>query len=178
MLFRSINVVDQPPVAALTLTPASGNASLSVTASTAGSSDPDGSITSSSIDFGDGTVVNALSAGHTYTTAGIYTVTAQLTDNTGASSSAARIVTAAGVAVSSPAPGATLSSPVHFVAAAYSTSGITRMRIYVDYISVYVANAAQLNTYVKMKPGDRHVTVQAWDSSGAIFKNSFTITVH
>src|SRR5438105_2640578 len=93
---QTINVIDQPPVAILSVTPASGNAPLSVTASTAGSSDPDGSITSSSIDFGDGTVVNALSAGHTYTAAGIYAVTANLTDNTGASSSAPRTVTADG----------------------------------------------------------------------------------
>src|SRR5439155_19899784 len=85
---QTINVVDQPPVAILSVTPASGNAPLSVTASTAGSSDPDGSITSSSIDFVDGTVVNALSSGHTYTTAGIYTVTAKLTAHTAASSRA------------------------------------------------------------------------------------------
>ena len=175
---QTINVIDQPPVAILSVTPASGNAPLSVTASTAGSSDPDGSITSSSIDFGDGTVVNALSAGHTYTTAGIYTVTAKLTDDSGATSSATRTVTAAGVAVSSPAPGATVSSPIHFVASAFSTHTITTMRIYVDSTSAYLTNASQLDTYVNMKPGTRHVTVQAWDASGALFKNSFTITVH
>src|SRR3954471_2483792 len=45
---------NQPPKAALSVTPASGTAPVTVTASTASSSDPDGSIASSSITFGDG----------------------------------------------------------------------------------------------------------------------------
>jgi PKD repeat protein len=45
---------NKPPIAALSVTPTSGTAPLSVSASTAGSTDPDGSIASVSINFGDG----------------------------------------------------------------------------------------------------------------------------
>ncbi|MBZ5569958.1 MAG: putative Ig domain-containing protein, partial [Acidobacteriia bacterium] len=78
---------NQPPVAKLSVTPTSGTAPLAVTASTAGSSDPDGTIASTSINFGDGTVVNAASGSHTYPAAGTYTVTATVTDNGGKSGS-------------------------------------------------------------------------------------------
>jgi len=84
---------DQPPVAQLAVTPTSGVAPLPVTASTSGSSDPDGTISASSIDFGDGTVVNAASASHTYSAAGTFTVTAKVTDNAGLSSTATATVT-------------------------------------------------------------------------------------
>ena len=54
----------QPPVAQLSLTPASGTAPLAVIASTAGSSDPNsgGTISSTTIDLGNGTRINTASA--------------------------------------------------------------------------------------------------------------------
>src|SRR5260370_7660016 len=58
---------------------------LTVKASTAGSFDPDGSIARTSIDFGDGTMVQSARATHTYQTAGTFTVTATAVDNMGAS---------------------------------------------------------------------------------------------
>src|SRR5439155_750279 len=62
---------NQPPKAVVSVSPASGAAPLTVTASTAGSSDADGSIASSSINFGDGsTAVSGTSANHTYSAAG------------------------------------------------------------------------------------------------------------
>jgi len=78
----------QPPTAKLTVTPTSGTAPLAVSASTAGSTDPNtgGSITSTTINFGDGTVVNTATASHTYSAAGTYTVTAKVTDNNNLSS--------------------------------------------------------------------------------------------
>ena len=83
----SLTIPNKPPVAVLNVSPASGTAALTVTASTAGSSDPDGSIVSSVISFGDGAAaVNAASATHTYNTAGSYTITATVTDNLGATS--------------------------------------------------------------------------------------------
>jgi PKD repeat protein len=74
------------PIAKLSVTPASGIAPVTVSASTAGSSDPDGRIASSAIDFGDGTVVSGATASHVYSVAGNYTVKAIVTDNSGASS--------------------------------------------------------------------------------------------
>jgi PKD repeat protein len=88
--------VNQAPVANLAVTPTSGTAPLAVTASTSGSSDPDGTIASVVIDFGDGTKANSASASHTYSAAGTYTVTATVTDNGGLSSNASTVVTATG----------------------------------------------------------------------------------
>ncbi|HEV3317351.1 MAG TPA: Ig-like domain-containing protein [Candidatus Angelobacter sp.] len=84
----------------------------------------------------------------------------------------------AGVTVSSPAPGATTGSPVQFVASASSGRPIMAMRIYVDDQSVFSNHSNNLNTSIPMADGAHHVVVQAWDSSGAVFKFPETITVN
>jgi PKD repeat protein len=88
----------QPPVAALTVTPASGILPLTVTADASASSDPGGTIVAYRFDFGDGTVVGpqaAPTASHTYRfMAGIFTVTVTVTDDLGATGSASATVTA------------------------------------------------------------------------------------
>ena len=83
------------------------------------------------------------------------------------------------VNVTSPVSGSTLTSPVHFVASAQAPAHrhITAMRIYVDYKSVYFVQAAKLDTYVTMTQGSHKVTVQAWDSSGSVYKKSLSLTV-
>jgi hypothetical protein len=83
----------------------------------------------------------------------------------------------AGVTVSSPAAGSTSGSPVLFVASATSPHPITAMRIYVDNISVYLVSASSLNTSVTMSTGTHNVVVQAWDSTGAVFKTPLSLTV-
>jgi len=83
----------------------------------------------------------------------------------------------AGVTVSSPTSGSTSGSPVHFVASATSANPITAMRIYVDSISVYLISASKLDTYVAIAAGGHSVVVQAWDSTGAVFKASLSMTV-
>lgn len=83
----------------------------------------------------------------------------------------------AGVTVSSPANGATSGSPVHVVASATSTSPITGMRVYVDNVSAYSTSAAKIDAYVAMSQAKHNVVVQAWDSTGAVFKQAITITV-
>jgi Carboxypeptidase regulatory-like domain/Calcineurin-like phosphoesterase/Bacterial Ig domain len=83
-----------------------------------------------------------------------------------------------GVTVCSPTPGATVTSPVRVTAAAKSAAGpITAMRIYVDNVSVYTINAAAIDTSVAISSGTRSMVVQAWDSTGAVFKTPLTIQV-
>jgi phosphatidylinositol-3-phosphatase len=84
---------------------------------------------------------------------------------------------ATGVTVCLPTSGETSGSPVHFVADAKASAPITAMRIYVDGVSQYLTFASSLNTDVAMSAGSHFVTVQAWDSTGAVFKNSMTIKV-
>jgi hypothetical protein len=83
----------------------------------------------------------------------------------------------AGVTVSSPTTGTTTTSPVHFVASATSANPITAMRIYVDSVSVYLVSASKLDTYVTIASGTHSVVVQAWDSTGAVFKAPLTLSV-
>ena len=83
----------------------------------------------------------------------------------------------AGVTVSSPAQGAASGSPVHFVASASSTAPITAMRVYVDYVSVYTNSTNSIDTFIPMPVGVHNIIVQAWDTTGAVFKIPETITV-
>jgi hypothetical protein len=83
----------------------------------------------------------------------------------------------AGVTVSSPANGSTISSPTHFVASATSSHPITYMRIYVDNVSVYGVAAGSLSSYVSMSAGGHSVVVQAWDSAGNVLKTALSVTV-
>ena len=82
-----------------------------------------------------------------------------------------------GVTVCSPGAGSTVASPVHFVAAAKSTHPITTMRIYIDNSSKFMVNASSLNTSLAVPSGAHSVAVQAWDSTGAVFKTALTIHV-
>jgi len=82
-----------------------------------------------------------------------------------------------GVTVCSPAAGSTVASPVHFVAAAKSPHPITAMRIYVDNISKFTVDASSLDTSVALATGTHSVVVQAWDSTGAVFKTPLTVHV-
>jgi PKD repeat protein len=79
---------NRPPIARLTVSTTSGTAPVTVHASTSGSSDPDGTVVSSVIDFGDGTVLSGPDASHTFNSAGTFTVTATVRDNHGASAMA------------------------------------------------------------------------------------------
>ncbi|MCW2498347.1 MAG: Carbohydrate-binding and sugar hydrolysis, partial [Frankiales bacterium] len=80
-------VMDAPPTAALTVTPASGTAPLAVTADARASSDGDGTpIASYHFNFGDGTTTGPQTGGtadHTFAAAGAYTVTVTVTDTAG-----------------------------------------------------------------------------------------------
>ena len=73
------------PVAVAAGSPASGDVPLAVTFSSAGSSDPDGSIASYLWEFGDGATSTAANPSHTYTVPGQYVALLTVTDNLGTS---------------------------------------------------------------------------------------------
>ena len=79
--------VNQPPAASIKASPTAGPAPLIATfAST--STDPDGTIVTTTWDFGDGTTADGQEADHTFDEPGSYTVTLTVTDDRGASSQA------------------------------------------------------------------------------------------
>lgn len=51
------------------------------------------------------------------------------------------------------------------------------MRVYIDNVSVVATFTNSINTSVPVGVGSHNVVVQAWDSTGAVFKSAETITV-
>jgi len=94
---------NQPPGAVASGTPNSGVAPLTVNLSSAGSSDPDGSISSYSWNFGDGTAASSsASPSHVYQNAGSYTAVLTVTDNRGATGTAQVSITVTPGALTAP----------------------------------------------------------------------------
>ena len=170
---------NQPPIAKISATPGTAYAPATISVSAAGSSDPDGTIASAVISFGDGTSANALTASHKYSNAGVYTLTAKVTDNLGASSSASTSVTvkAPEVIVSSPASGSILPPQVHVVASGFSGNPVTTMQIYVDGAMVYSVNSANLDTTITVAGGAHTLIVKGWDNAGRSFYKTISVTV-
>jgi PKD repeat protein len=175
---KSVNITIDQPVAAISLSPGTILVGGSVTASTAGSSDPYGSIVTSQIDFGDGTIVPAASAAHQYRTAGTYTVKATVTDNLGASSTASTTVTVKPqyVVISSPTGGTITTSSVQVIGTAFSGYPVVSTQVYLDGALKYQTSASSVNISLAIPGGTHRICVQGWDSSGATFKAFVSVT--
>lgn len=81
------------------------------------------------------------------------------------------------VSVSLPSDGATVGSPVHFLASASAASGIAAIRVYVDDNSAYLTYSDNFDTNIPMGTGSHSVVVQAWDNSGNVYRQVMTINV-
>ena len=182
----SINftAVDQPPVAVLNVSPLSGIAPLTVTATTTGSTDPDGSIASSTIDFGDGTIATGSSASHTYANAGTYIVKATVTDNYGVASSASATVTVTSspnvtrtLVMTSPTANSTWLSQIHVTGYATSPTGVAALQVYIDSKLKYQVNAATIDTMIGADSGNHRVTLKAWDVNGSSWMQKVSVIV-
>jgi PKD repeat protein len=173
-----VSGANQPPIAAITATPSTAYAPVTVNVSAAGSSDPDGTIAASTLSFGDGTSATGLTASHLFAAAGTYTLTAKVTDNLGASSTASTIVTvkAPEVIISSPAAGASVASQVHVVASGFSGLPVVAMQIYLDSILIYTVNSPNLDTTIPVSAGTHTMIVKAWDNAGHSFMKSVAVT--
>ncbi len=81
------------PTAVIAASPLSGSVPLTVNFSGAGSSDPDGSISSWQWTFGDGTGASGATSAHTYSAVGTYSAQLTVTDNSGLSAASAVTIT-------------------------------------------------------------------------------------
>jgi phospholipase C len=84
------------------------------------------------------------------------------------------------VSVTSPTPGATVTSPVHYVASATTSTcskGVASMGIYVNNKLVYVVNNTTLNTELNLATGYEHTVVEEWDHCGGASYTTINLTV-
>ncbi len=172
---------DAVPTARLTLSKSSGTVPLTVTASTSTSTDSDGSVASSKIDFGDGTVLNGPVATHTYQTFDTYTVHAYVYDNAGAVSLASAKVTVkpatSGVVIALPAAGSTVGNRFRVTAYASASLPIIKIKLYINGVGFDTIKDDRFDTTVSLLDGTYTIGVNAWDSSGAVYKRSETVHV-
>ncbi len=122
-------------------------------------------------------------------TAGKHVVRIQAWDNHGnlykagvtvtVTGSSCDVAGTSGAVVCTPSEGASVSSPVHFVAKAKSSRPITSIWTYVDNVVVNkVSNTAQVDISLNMSAGAHNVRIQAWDAAGALYKAGVNISVH
>ena len=74
-----------------------------------------------------------------------------------------------------PSTGQALTSPVHVMAIANSTTPVQYSQVYVDGVKQYQVTGATVDTHMAMTPGSHRVTVQA--NNGTLFKSTLYITV-
>lgn len=95
---------------------------------------------------------------------------------TGTSTSSCTLSTVSpSVTICSPAPNATVSSPVSVVGGATDTKTVQFMQIYVDGVKKYQVSGKQVNTSLAMTVGAHRITVQAYD--GTYFHKTVNMTV-
>lgn len=85
------------------------------------------------------------------------------------------------VSVSSPHSGATLESPVHFVASASSPAcpnGVSAVGVYTSPgVLAYSETGSRLNTYIPLVTGSYSPVIQVWDNCGGVAKVPVNISV-
>ena len=109
-LVAATTVAKQAPQAAAAGTPTSGTVPLNVAFSSAGSSDPDGSIVGYSWNFGNGTTSTAASPSCVYNTEGTFYAVLTVTDNDGLTNTATVVITVGPAANTAPTAVASVSA--------------------------------------------------------------------
>jgi hypothetical protein len=86
----------------------------------------------------------------------------------------------AGVVVSSPTSGGTVSSPVRYVATATTSAclqGVAAMGIYINNQLTYAVDGTKLDTSLSLNPGSYQTVVEEWDYCGGAAFTSIPINV-
>jgi PKD repeat protein len=177
-----------PPVANASAAPNSGVAPLSVVFSSAGSNDPDGSITSYSWNFGDGSALSgSASPVHVYQTAGNYTAVLTVTDNRGATGTAqtAIVVNADPNALNAPS-GLTASGGNGKATLQWMDNSTNENGFYIErapsgsssFVRVASVSAGVRNFVDSLSKGSYAYRVQAFNAAGvSAYSNTSTVRV-
>jgi len=85
----------------------------------------------------------------------------------------------AGVNVSNPVNGSTVTSPASYTATASTgcAKGVASMGIYVDNNLQYVSGGSKLNTNLPINPGKHNTVVEEWDYCGGASYTALTVNV-
>jgi PKD repeat protein len=194
LVTRTVTVNDSPPSAALTVSPASGEAPLAMTADASRSSDDDGSpIATYTFDFGDGSAPTgpqpAPRASHTYPRAGSYTAKVTVKDTAGLSTTATQPVTVTTPAGDAPPRAALTVTPgvgtaplaVTADASASTDSDSTPITSYRfdfgDGTAAVGPQPAALASHTYAGPGAYTATVTVTDTAGLTAQATAPVTV-
>jgi phospholipase C len=85
-----------------------------------------------------------------------------------------------GVVVTTPAPNATVTSPVTYAATASTSTcaaGVAAMGIYINNVLKYLVSGAKLNTQLNLASGAEHTVVEEWDNCGGAAFTTINLTV-
>ena len=115
---------------------------------------------------------------------GTYSAVVQSWDNCGAAATRPITFTVtntaqAAVNVSSPAANATVSSPVHYMASAFTTcsKGVAAVGIYANNQLITSVQGSILDTNLALNPGKQNTVVQSWDNCGGSAKTAIPLNV-
>jgi parallel beta-helix repeat protein len=181
------------PSAALTVTPTSGQAPLSVTADASASTAGNAPISSYTFNFGDGTIVGpqtSPTANHTYQTPGTYyPVTVTVTDSSNATATATQTVTVNSAKyVNQIATNSSTTSHTSDSMAVYRTGGVAAGDLMVVTVQLTGTSASAVNATdskgdtfavasdISDASGDRLVTLSAVAASGLAAGDTITVT--
>jgi PKD repeat protein len=176
---QSVSVLtNQAPVAKVAVTPSNGTAPVTVTVDASGSYDPDGSVASGTVSFGDGTIVSGLKASHTYSAAGSFLVIVTVTDDRGASSTATSTVTVSAHLAPKISLAVTPTSgiaPATVTAVAQASSSYGTPAVVINWGDGTTPISATSGTHTYSQAGSYTVTATATDSFG--YKSTATAVV-
>jgi PKD repeat protein len=170
----SVTVVDAPPPTAFFVF---GVDHLTASFDASGSGDVDGTITSYAWNFGDGTTGTGEAPQHTYAATGSYTVTLNVTDDTGHTGTTIGTVDVE----AAPAPTASFTAGAQFLTASFDGSGSSDVD---GTIAAYAWNFGDSTTGTGVTPqhtyaaaGTYTVTLTVTDNAGNTGSTTGTVTV-
>jgi len=186
LLVLPLGTPNQPPVAKASASPTSGTAPLTVNFSSAGSTDPDGTIVSYSWNFGDGTSPsNSAAPQHVYQNAGSYTTVLTVTDNGGATGTAQVAITVTPAALVAPT-NLTGTAGRGSVTLKWGYSGTNQTGFYIErapsgttsFVRVGTAGASTRNFTNTVSKGTYLYRVQAYNATSvSTYSNTVTVRV-